>query len=233
MKTRHIPSATIQFVAKAGFITKELWDDYFFKGGTDRWRHKGWQNLVKRKYLISIPFCRLRNTYTLNRANCHVNRIASNSVRPPPLAQIDHDECLMRGLLELERAKVISSWTTEAELKSQCPGGFKIASGGQLIKYPDAIVEPLGDRSNQLWALELELTMKNRARYVQILSAYAGMENLTGVIFIYRTLAIKHALLETVEKIYFPTNRIKIFFVNESEWRAKTMAATVHSLFSQ
>lgn len=173
MISRYFPKELVSFVAKTGYITKATWEDFFFPGGSVRWKNLLWKSLADRGYLAAHRNQQLHDLYILNRMNREVIEfLQGRCVRAPFANQIDHDEILVRGVLQAIKNDLISDWMTEAELKRLGQGTFRIESQGQIIKYPDAIatIEKSGD-SLRL-AIEIEITQKQRSRYVQIMSAY-------------------------------------------------------------
>ena len=72
-------------------------------------------------------------------------------------------------------------------------------------------------------AIELEQTLKSRERYVQILSAYSAMNDISGVLFICKSPAIEMAIRETVKRIYFPVDEIRLGYMPLEEWQRESM----------
>ncbi|HAR43297.1 MAG TPA: hypothetical protein DCS07_11825 [Bdellovibrionales bacterium] len=220
MRDQYFPKGVIEFVAKTGFVSKEMWEQFFFMGGKSRWKHQAWADLTKRGYLVRHSNKRLKNIYVLNRHNRVVAEVLSHrAAKPPMAAQIEHDEVLGEGLLMAERGQIISSWRAEPELKAYSGIAHRIETQGELIKYPDALVQFVKSPEGSPVAVELEMTLKNRTRYDQTMGAYAGMRDVVGVLFICKAPVIERALREAVKRTYFPTEEIKLVFVPLQEWQ--------------
>ena len=175
----------IQLVAKTGFITKETWAEYFFQGGKIRWRNHQWRSLRESGHFVSYRNTRIENVYVLNRMNREVAAmIQGQAVGPPFVAQLDHDEILLRGLLRVKRSGLVADFTTEAELKLSSPGSRQFESSRQAIKYPDALLVLSDQLDATQVAVEVELTQKGRKRYVQILEAYASRRDVHQVLYV-------------------------------------------------
>jgi hypothetical protein len=219
MRRPAIPVEPIRYTAKTGFITKKMWIDHFFEGGSSVWLHKSWSLLMDRKHFQKYPYGLIPNVLVLNRKNKNViATVCGLAARPPFPTQIEHDNDLNEVLLRLSRCGTISEWTTEAELKAAGGQTFQIGSQGNLIKYPDALVRVSGQGRSQLWAIEMELTIKTRKRYVQIMSAYATMKNLDGILYVHSAPTIVDAVEDGMQGAFFPSDRLKVGFVSVDDW---------------
>jgi hypothetical protein len=215
------PTDVVRFVSKTGFITKELWEEYFFAGGHTRWKHQAWANLSLRGYLIPHAYQRAGNVYVLNPRNHLVlDCVAGRMARPPTPALLDHDEILNWGLIGLERQGDLSDWTTEAELKSRGLGPHRIETQGHLIKFPDALVRRKDRKLEPPVAIELERTLKARLRYRQIMSAYGAMKDIRAVLFVCESPTIENAVQESMNATYFPVEKVPVGFAQISDWKS-------------
>lgn len=230
MVSRYFPKDLVLYVSKTGFISKDTWKEFFFPGGSIRWKNAFWVSLVERGYFLRHPNRRLQDVYLLNRANREVIEfMQGRCVRPPFLSQMNHDEILYRGILSLAKSGFIANWTTEAELKSFEQNSFKIESQGRGIKYSDAIFTFRGDTKDLRVALEMEITQKDRKRYIQITSAYSSMTSLDCVIFIVGTKAIREVIEACLKEVYFPVDSITVGFIEVSEWQTSACDSIVRS----
>jgi hypothetical protein len=219
MPGRYFPSDLVSFVAKTGFITKETWGEYFFQGGSVRWRNFSWTSLKQRGYFLPHRSQLIKDIYLLDRMNREVaGFVKGRAVRAPILSQIDHDEVLVRGLLRAVRNGLVSGWTAEAELKSFARDSFRIESQGQTVKYPDAILDMSGPGAATKIALEIELTQKCRQRYIQILGAYASMSRIAGVLFVTDSMAIRQMIKDVARQVYFPFEKVMLEFLSVKDW---------------
>lgn len=228
MISRYFPKGLVAFVAKTGFITKATWKDYFFPGGSVRWKNSLWISLADRGYFVRHTNRHLSEVYILNRMNREVIEfLQGRGVRAPFVSQIDHDEVLVRGILPAIRSGLIVNWTTEAELKSFEQGTFRIESQGQAIKYPDAILGIGKSERPKKIALEIEITQKHRRRYMQIMSAYSSMKGIDGIVFVVGTDAIRNVIASTLKEVYFPLEKMFVGFIELKDWQADPLKSSV------
>ena len=220
MVSRYFPSELVLYVAKTGFISKSTWKDFFFPGGTTRWKNAFWASLLDRGYFLRHPNPRLHDIYLLNRSSREVvEYMSGRCVRPPFISQINHDELLFRGILQLSKAGTIESWITESELKSFEQSTYKIESQGKGIKYPDSILVLKSESAKARLALEMEITQKDRRRYIQIMSAYSSMRGIESVIFIVGSKSIREVIESCLKEIYFPKDKIFVGFIDLKDWQ--------------
>ncbi|MGE3974762.1 MAG: hypothetical protein AB7F59_09585 [Bdellovibrionales bacterium] len=221
---KHFPEKAVSITAKTGFLTKEFWEEFIFQGGSKRWKNVSWKALQDRGYFMPYPNSRVKNVLVLNRYNKNViSAVQSVAAKAPSISQFTHDEVLLRGIMTAERAGSLTKWMTEAELKMHGKTTFLIQSQGDYIKYPDAVVACKDTSKEYLAAIELEMTLKSRKRYVQILSAYAAMKHIRSIIFICKDLAIERAIKEMMDHVYFPTKQISVTFVTLNQWRQQSV----------
>jgi len=110
------PDCLIRFVAKTGFITKTLWKDFFFKGGTVQWQNISWNNLIKRKYFKRHASSRYQDILILRKDSVLLrDRLLSVPVSVPHTSQVAHDENLLRGLLQLLKGRPNLNWQTQKQ----------------------------------------------------------------------------------------------------------------------
>jgi hypothetical protein len=228
------PIKIIRLVGKTGFITKKIWEEFFFSQNmSDSWKHRQWRKLTERKYFKHHLSKRCGDTLILNRDNREILQFVQREPSSPPsVAQMAHDEILLRGMLRLESVIQNIQWETEAELKKMRGSAFKIQIQGQPLKYPDILIHRENSEKKGAMAIELERTLKTQKRYVQILGAYAASNNIGAILFIASSLAIKHTIGELIEKSYFPRKRIPIFFCSEEDWLSDPKES-VHYLFTE
>jgi hypothetical protein len=226
--SRYFPEEVVRFIAKTGFISKDLWGEFFFVGGQPRWRRQVWADLLNRKYLVPHPFGRISNVYVLNRHNKEIiDFVCGKAAKSPPAAQLDHDEILSRGLLRLERARGLVQWMSEAELKSTSGEVVhRIETQGQLIKFPDALVYTGRTAKALPIAIELEKTLKSRSRYEQIVAAYASMGGLRAILYICDSAVTERAIGQALERAYFP-EALPVGFAGMDAWRADPLTMDI------
>jgi hypothetical protein len=122
---------------------------------------------------------------------------------------------------------------SEPQLKAMGGREHQIKRAGQITKYPDAIVylpRAIGNMSidgNMPIAIELELTLKSRARYRQIMEAYGAMNHIRAVLFVTKAPVIKRAIKENVIETSFPTETIKLGLMTLEDWQGNLSEAVI------
>ncbi|HXH75403.1 MAG TPA: hypothetical protein VNJ08_10590 [Bacteriovoracaceae bacterium] len=216
MKQRPIPIDLIRFVAKTGFITKDMWKNFFHADTSRVTTFRYWRDLVARGYFSPHPNPHLKDVLVLNRKNLHligdVQRLVAYA--PNPIL-LEHDEFLLTGLLKLIRGGIINEWQTEAQLRILDPKELRLVAKGERLKFPDALVR----LSIGSVALEYERTQKSKKRYREILNAYSDMENIKAVIWIVKDEWISGAIKNEIKASYYPLNKRPIGFLMEKTWK--------------
>ncbi|MBX3018540.1 MAG: hypothetical protein KF767_11665 [Bdellovibrionaceae bacterium] len=213
------PTELLNFVAKTGFITRDLWLEFFFKGGSERWAYQSWRNLHDAGYLTPHPTGCLKDVSILDLKRCPRGEwFYGKPVKPTFIDFIEHDLHLYRGILHLERCGLVRFWETEGKIKSRLgqefgynPHEYKNA------KYPDVLVDlPNADRP---WAVEMELSRKSTERYCRAMNAYASMKDVGGVVFVHKKDVIKNAILRAIKTTYFPLDETPVAFISLENWQ--------------
>ena len=217
MPKQNVPLELINFVAKTGFITKELWRKYFFKNKDGRWMYQSWKNLELRGYFIPHPYPIISDVLVLNTKNPKLKAlIYGKPVKHVFPTYIMHDSELYSGLLDLEEKKLIENWETEPQMKSRL--GIEFGYRGyedQKVKFPDALVDVLG--IDLPWAFEMELTIKSKQRYEKAMNAYSARNDLAGVFIIYKHQSIFESISRAMKSTYY--NGPKVKCVTLESWR--------------
>lgn len=213
------PTELLNFVAKTGFITRDLWLEFFFKGGNERWAYQSWRNLHAAGYLAPHPTACLKDVSILDLNNCPRGEwFYGKPVRPTFIDFIEHDIQLYRGILRLERDGLVSFWETEGKIKSRLGQEFGYKPHeAKNMKYPDALADlPNVDRP---WAIEMELSRKSTTRYCRAMNAYAGTKDIGGVVFVHKNNVIRNAIQRAIKETYFPLDEIPVAFIPLENWQ--------------
>lgn len=218
------PESEIRFAAKTGFLTKEIWCKFFAEGG-ERWKRKHWRLLEQRGFFRNHSSKRAVEVLILNPKNKDVITLVGNDISAPPfVAQIDHDELVASGLLKLLRTDTISNYWTEAELKRLYPLIRRRHSVDEKEKYPDAqIVLTNGLRIG----LEMELTLKSRKRYRDIIRTYRMRQDTDQIIFIVRSANIFESITQALQDTFYPVHERPIGFIWLDEWVLDPLTAPI------
>ena len=165
---KYQPIREIEFMAKSGFITKELWEEFFFNGSRS-WKFQLWKNLKDEKVLIEHRSKNGRDIWVLNRRHPLVIKTVGDAISTAPfVAQIAHDELVCRFALETMKQGLGIAYRLEPELKKMAPKTIRHYETSLREKYPDGLIQ-LNDNDKTRVALELELTRKSPKRYRQML----------------------------------------------------------------
>lgn len=214
----------IEIIAKAGFITRDLWRDHIFGGApktaADKRRFNwAWKKLVDSEYLKRHPNKYLSNVLVLERKKASTVRHHFGAASFCPFeSQFHHDEMLLQGILKAKSAGIFNQWLLETELKSEGRQEFLLKSQGKRIKHPDAVLSLSTASSASKIAVELELTLKNKGRYKQIISTYCLFEDLPLILFVTGTPAIENAIRKAVRSDLVAANSGRFGFMRLTDW---------------
>lgn len=227
MRPLKVPEAEIRYAAKTGFLTKRIWED-FFAGDIPGWkRRRLWRCLAVRGFFRPHPSSLAKQVLILNRKSPMVFKLVGDEISSPPfVSQLEHDETVARILLDLKKAGVIQSFTTEMELKREIKEKQRY-DGSVKMKYPDAIIEVSGPMTKIKVALELELTRKDPKRYRQCLNTYAARREVSQVVFIARANAVFDSLRRAMRETYYPDWERPIGFSPLEEWKRNPAEAAI------
>lgn len=214
------PETLIRFVAKTGFISRELWQTFFAGDGQPRWLHKMWEDLRLRGYFNSFPEKRIKNVYVLNRGNRVVRDLLHAApIASPRAVHLEHDEILYQGVLLSAQGGLLVDWKSEPELKAMGQGTFKTESANGSLKYPDALFHLRSSETSKKFAVECELTQKSSKRYGQIMGAYAGMKDLSGVLYVAKNQTIIDSIRRAMSENFYPAKAGPVVFTSVDEWK--------------
>ncbi len=97
-----IPKKEIKFAAKAGFLTRDLWEE-FFNRHTRGWASIRWRGFRSRKLFMDHRSPLARDCLILNQKSSEIKKIVNSEISSPPLAlQIPHDEIVGKIVLKLK-----------------------------------------------------------------------------------------------------------------------------------
>jgi hypothetical protein len=208
-------------MGKTGFVSRKLWQDFFFKGAKERWTRQAWKNLCLMHYCKPYRSNRMRDLYVLNRSNRLVQAlVGNNAVTSPWESQLEHDELLYRGILAAEKLGYFYEWKSEGQLKSVDGDKvvFQIKAGDKKAKYPDAILCLNKTNESKLVAIECEKTQKEYKRYVAIMDAYSRIRAISAVFFITDSPAIQNAIKNAMNATHYPEATKPVLFISEADW---------------
>ncbi len=131
--------------------------------------------------------------------------------------QVLHDEVAAQFAQWLERQKFIRSWTPEIQLKKSRGGVGLLFTQGKKRKFPDILFDLDVPGPTVRVALEIEISLKTRRRYRDILYAYTTLQGIDTILFVTRNDAIANAIREVMADIRFPESAITVLFANAEQ----------------
>jgi hypothetical protein len=208
----------MRITAKAGFLTKRIWND-FFATGNRSWRFRRWQSLMDSGYFTRVPdYGFVENAVTLSdRGHIAADSLGLNPVFSPGAKNLWHDEELIRFALFLERHGWVSNWMTEQELKLNDEGSQFFKNEIRAKKLPDLIIEWNTSPKPILWAVELERTRKRYSRYYQMVGGYKGISRIESVLIIAATNTIEANIKKAQAKMNYPQADRPMFFASMNQ----------------
>lgn len=213
-------------LSRAGFLSKGLWQEFFYRGKSKGGMHHGWAKLLKEPYFALHPNPYLKNIAVLNRSSRELHAITGGRfASAPPEGVFCHDEVCLRGVLQIESHGFLKEWQLEAGLKSSLAKSYRIESAGALVKYPDALLEFVGLTAPLRVAIEIELTQKDRKRYDQIINCYSFMKGIALVLFVTAEPAIALALKRSAKESFYPTHGLQMGFMAVADWKKNPLLA--------
>ena len=220
------PIFEIKFAAKSGFLTKDLWNE-FFANGSLSWRNKRWAAFTKDKIFLPHYAKLASGVLILNRKAKLVQKtVGEEVVLPPFISQLDHDEKLAKIVLSLVKDGVVSSYRLEPELKRLASGLKRNYESEHKNKYPDALIQ-LADEKKTRVALELELTKKDPKRYRHIMDTYSSFQKADMVVFIVRDDRISQSIKQAMRDSYYPIWERPVGFARLEDWAANPATARI------
>jgi len=172
------------FVVRHGFATAEQVGSHSFsRWENDRREREVSMTMVYRRLKKLVEADLLKHEYVLHGrpgvylATRRCADLVDAGVPPAKvdLKSFDHDLAVVDLALALG-AGAEQGWITEREIRSKAVsdargGGGRISRGGRLGRVPDGL---LVGRMGERWAVELEISGKDNARYLDIFRGYVG-----------------------------------------------------------
>jgi hypothetical protein len=180
----------IRFTGKTGFLTREIWSEFFARGGA-RAKQKQLAFLLCQKILDSHSCRPLHGVYELGSFGKAL--LLSNNyafVTAPASHLLSHDEFVATSVLKLRALGNVDRWSTEAELKSKNDKQFALELRDRERKFPDAVLAIKTQGKQFILALEYERSGKTIRRYRRLLEEYCYLFQIDLVLIVARDDAI-------------------------------------------
>lgn len=220
-------SREIRLAAKSGFLSKRIWREFFGAGGT-RWQNLVWKSFLEKELFRKHPSKYATDVLIPNSRNKLVQSLVGEEISSPPyISQMDHDETVMRGLLDLHGRILIDGFRFEQELKRE--SGVCYVGGGYsgAAKFPDAVVRLARPGKLKVLALELELSRKTPKRYRQAMDALVALKGVDRVVFVTRSEVITAAIQRAMRDNYYPYWERPIGFAKLADWKENPAVAPI------
>lgn len=152
-------------------------------------------------------------------------------------AMIDHDHKLSSLRQLFLKLKLFESWIPEHEIRSRIYKKYSYKGGiNKLI--PDGLMTIKKNGNLETWAIEMELSLKNKNRYEKIFKEYGKKENLKGVWYFVQGESLFKSLKENIKRSSFLLNgkEVVISFIDEvliNPFKAKAYYSNDHFLLSK
>ena len=219
----------LRLMAKSGFITRALWCQYFAQG-SERWQRRQLQGLCKNRLISPHVNSKATDVFVLSSyGKILLAREGLRFGQPPFVGQIDHDELVMKSVLELSREKLIRGFLLENEMKSSEMRQHRLPTSSRPDehRYSDALLELTVLGKNRIVAFEYERTAKAPQRYREKLWAYSHSNSIWLVIFVCESDTIKSLIKRQLDFLGIPSLTSKVGFVDKKDWIAGPSDAVV------
>lgn len=228
MRPHKMPLAEIRFAARAGFLSRPIWEEFFATGST-RWRRKRWGFLKEQGLFVPYPSRFTNDVLVLNRRSPEVKAVVGEAISTHPFfPQIEHDEAVSRILLTLAKHPKVLGYRIEAELKRELLVEKGLPRGRVKAKFPDGVIEVAGPKGPMRIALEVETSHKDQKRYREIVASYAARKDLSRVLFLARAKPIFDNLKAAMQAEFYPNWERPVGFGDLDGWLKNPASASIY-----
>lgn len=219
--------SAIRFAGRTGFLARETWER-FFAVGNPRWRRRQLEHLIHRGYLRPHPNPQGHGVFVLTERSRNLLRAHSWSyVSPVPVGQLGHDKVVGESLLALNQASITREWVTERELVRDKDTAYVVQKKDSMAKYPDAIFKVVAFESVMKVALEYERQRKASSRYKAILQSYAGMSDLSMVLFVCQESSIQKTIQGCLKQFGQSSLERRLAFASIEDWKKSPLSTPI------
>jgi hypothetical protein len=223
---RHEPIPEIKFAAKSGFLSRDLWNE-FFAHGCVSWQYKLWDSLTEKKIFLPHHSPIASTFLILNKRHPLVEKTVGEKVVSSPLvAHLDRFETVATTVLRLLTLGLITGYQTESELKRLSPKIVRYYDTGQKEMFPDALIQLANEGGTRI-AIEMELTKKTLRQYRPLIDAYSDFRLADMVVFIVRTERISRTIKQAMRDSCYPESERPVGFGRIEDWLANPSLAKI------
>lgn len=223
--------ALIKRIAELGMLSTNQISELFFEGVTNttvlrRLRILEASNLLRRVVGLDTKECLWIVTASgAQMANVQIVKTKWSK------HMIEHDHKLIALRLLLEKFGVARAWMPEHEIRSHMFKKYGLREIKNKI-IPDGFIGTEVNGKMESVAIELELTLKNKKRYRNIISHYQDKENLYAVWYIVPTSSMIKSIKETWKKHASSYSGVKVYFSGLNELMKNPLEANLVGLNS-
>lgn len=223
--------ALIKRIAELGMLSTNQISELFFEGVTN--------TTVLRRLRILEASQLLRRVVGLDTKECLwiVTASGAQMVNVKIVKtkwskhMIEHDHKLISLRLLLEKVGVARGWMPEHEIRSHMFKKYGLREIKNKI-IPDGFIGIEVNGKMESVALELELTLKNKKRYRNIIGHYQNKENLYAVWYIVPTSSMIKSIKATWNKHASSYSGVKVYFSGLNELMKNPLEANLIGLNS-
>lgn len=194
-----IISDAIEFASRWGFLTKRIFIEFLCnKSGAQTFRY--WRRLVSDGYFVASSSSNDILQLSVRSRRQHQGTQLRPSRSP---IYVEHDSSVARLFFAVERIGAVKNYWLEDDLLRDSVEAYDLLGGNRLDRLPDLILELLTQSGLRRFAVEVEKTLKTRARYDRIALAYQSYSKLDGVLFVCASPTIEAAVNRAFNETQF------------------------------
>ncbi len=200
------------FTARFGFITRELFFEYFCQINKTQ-QYFYWRQLLKNGAFVASQSD--NNIYYLTQQGRLLADVEAVTARKSYF--ISHDEFVAKIYLNaLATGLVVQAWT-EAELKASASTTYSVLGVDRIEKIPDLVIDFKGQSKVLRCAFEVENTRKIAERYDRMAFNYYSMKKIHLILFGCSNEGIVNSVKRSFSGALFQKNqKVPITFLNEN-----------------
>lgn len=126
-------------------------------------------------------------------------------------SMLEHDHKLIGLRLHFEQLGVSKSWIPEHQIRSSIYKKYSLRDAKDKL-IPDGLMEASVKNYSETIAIELELNLKNKARYKKMIYAYQGKNELHAVWYIVSSRSILNCLKDYWNKCRSSYSKVRVYF---------------------
>lgn len=207
----------VEMAAKVGHLSRQSFRA-LLPNKADRTERLRWSELQASGYFSEVQVMNDFEFLTLSLAGALFARSIGYTPAPGSgRTMVLHDEAAARFSQWMFDNKLVKAWTPEIQLKKSKTATGLLFTQGRKQKFPDVLFDLEVPGPVVRFALEVELTLKSRRRYRDLLYAYTILRGIDSILFVVRNDAIANAIREMMAEIRFPEATITVLFTTASE----------------